>query len=98
MIAAEVVYCGPSRHWLRAVRVPAGSTLRDAVIASGLLAEVGELSLESLDLGVFNVPRAADAPLCDGDRVEIYRPLLIDPKEARRVRADLRRRGLKSAG
>ena len=88
-VHATVVWA-PSDAPPREVRVElaAGSTIGDAVRASGLL---GDHRIE-LDLGVFNHPRKQDAPLREGDRVEIYRPLTIDPKEARRIRADVRRR------
>lgn len=87
-IAVTVVWATPAAVHEIAVRVPAGSTLRDAVRASGLLAQV----TLPLDLGVFNRPRPADSPARAGDRIEIYRPLTVDPKEARRVRADVKRR------
>jgi putative ubiquitin-RnfH superfamily antitoxin RatB of RatAB toxin-antitoxin module len=73
------------------VELAAGSTIGDAVLASGLL-DADPLRIERLDLGVFNRPQKPDTPLREGDRVEIYRPLTIDPKEARRIRADVRRR------
>jgi putative ubiquitin-RnfH superfamily antitoxin RatB of RatAB toxin-antitoxin module len=96
-LAATVVCAAGGRVWERAVRLPAGSTLADAVAASGLLDEVPGLTAQALDLGVFNRPRAPGTALRDGDRVEIYRPLTVDPKEARRVRAEVRRRR-KAAG
>jgi putative ubiquitin-RnfH superfamily antitoxin RatB of RatAB toxin-antitoxin module len=60
------------------VDLPAGATVHDALVASGL---------EGHAFGVFGKRVALDQPLADGDRVEIYRPLVIDPKEARRRRA-----------
>jgi uncharacterized protein len=63
------------------------------VDASGLLAAAPELVAgQPLDLGVFNRPRSGSEPVRAGDRIEVYRPLSIDPKEARRVRAEVRRR------
>lgn len=91
-LSATVVYATPERQLVLPVLVPAGSTLRDAVIASGLLAQEPSLDVVRLDLGVFNRPRPADALLRAGDRIEVYRPLTVDPKEARRVRAEVRRR------
>lgn len=82
----EVVYCPrPGVTDLVALPLDAGATLADAVRASGLL-ERHRLVLEGLPLGLWG--RRADAAtlLRDGDRVEIYRPLLVDPKEARRLR------------
>lgn len=91
-LRATVVYCGRDRQWVVGVEVPAGSTLRDAVVASGLPARVPGLDPAALDLGVFNDLREPDEPVRDGDRIEVYRPLAIDPKEARRIRAEIRRR------
>lgn len=91
-VHATVVYCAVDRQWIVAVDVPAGSTLRDAVSASGLVAQVPELNAAALDLGVFNNPRDPDEAVREGDRIEIYRPMTIDPKEARRIRAEVRRR------
>ncbi len=90
-VRATVVYCAPDRQWIVGVEVPAGSTLRDAVNASGLPARVPQLDLAALDLGVFNRLRNPDEPVREGDRIELYRPLVIDPKQARRIRAEVRR-------
>jgi len=91
-VRATVVYCAPDRQWIVDVEVPAGSTLRDAVVASGLAAQVPQLDVAALDVGVFNRLRNPDEPVRAGDRIEIYRPLAIDPKQARRIRAEIRRR------
>ena len=69
-----------------------GATLRMAIEGSGVLRVHPDLQLEQLSVGVFSRPRPLDAVVHDGDRIEIYRPLLVDPKEARRHRAELRRR------
>ncbi|MFZ5538549.1 MAG: RnfH family protein [Pseudomonadota bacterium] len=90
-LRATVIYCARERQWIVDVEVPAGSTLRDAVVASGLPAQAAELDPAALDLGVFNRLRQPDEPVRDGDRIEIYRPLAIDPKQARRIRAEIRR-------
>lgn len=89
---ATVVYCAADRQWIVGVEVPAGSTLRDAVVASGLPQQVPELDPAALDLGLFNRARDPDEFVQEGDRIEIYRPLAIDPKHARRIRAGIRRR------
>lgn len=91
-IRAIVVYLRPGLQWERAVELAPGSSLRDAVLASGVLDVAPELMQAPLDLGVFSHPRPASSPVRDGDRVEIYRPLTIDPKESRRLRAALRRK------
>lgn len=63
-----------------------GATIREAIAASGLLASFPELSIEEGMVGVWYRVRPLDAPLREGDRVEIYRPLRADPKQARRER------------
>jgi uncharacterized protein len=91
-VHACVVYCPPGEPHVIAVDLPAGATLRDAVQASGLLQRCPELAAMPLDLGVFNQPRSPHRPVQPGDRVEVYRPLLVDPKVARRIRVDVKRR------
>jgi uncharacterized protein len=91
-VRASVVYLSSEQHIVLPVEVPDGTTLQAAVLASGLLARVPELVGQPLDLGVFNRAREGSAPVRSGDRIEVYRPLAIDPKEARRVRAEVRRR------
>jgi putative ubiquitin-RnfH superfamily antitoxin RatB of RatAB toxin-antitoxin module len=91
-LRATVVYLAPPRHLVLSVAVPAGTCLRDAVAVSGLLEHAPELAAQPLDLGVFNRVRNGDDLVRDGDRIEVYRPLAVDPKEARRVRAEVRRR------
>ena len=87
LIDIEVAYATPRRQAVIRLRLPPGSTLRQAVERSGLLAEFPEISLESCKLGVFGRLRKAEDPLEAGDRVEIYRPLIADPKQTRRQRA-----------
>jgi putative ubiquitin-RnfH superfamily antitoxin RatB of RatAB toxin-antitoxin module len=78
----EVVQAQPQGAAVASVQLPAGATVRDALAASGLA-----LDLEKQACGIFGKRVALDHPLADGDRVEIYRALAIDPKEARRLRA-----------
>lgn len=92
LVRASVVYLGPQHRIVLPVEVPAGTTLHAAVVASGLVAQVPELAGQALDLGVFNRARGGSEPVREADRIEVYRPLAIDPKEARRVRAEVRRR------
>ena len=87
----SVVYCAPAGTWTGDIELAEGATLGDAIVNSGVLAAHPELELARLALGVYSRPRLLDAPARDGDRIEIYRPLLVDPKEARRHRAQLRR-------
>ncbi|MEP7058736.1 MAG: RnfH family protein [Caldimonas sp.] len=68
------------------VAVPAGATLLDALRASGFLERHPQIDLERQAVGVWGRVQPLDAPLAPGDRVEIYRPLQIDPKDSRRRR------------
>jgi putative ubiquitin-RnfH superfamily antitoxin RatB of RatAB toxin-antitoxin module len=83
----EVVYARPDRAIRVRLELPAGSTARDAFEASGLRGRVPELLDTEPDLGVFAHPVQLGHRLRDGDRLEVYRPLQIDPKDARRQRA-----------
>lgn len=86
-LRVEVVYARVGHQEVVYLVLPPGATLRDAVDASGLLARHPEIDPESQPFGVFGERAAADTVLEDGDRIEIYRPLLGDPKQARRKRA-----------
>jgi uncharacterized protein len=85
-INVEVVYgAGPGQVDATLLSLPAGNCVIDALLASGVLGRHG-LAADALLLGVWNRAAAADSPLREGDRVEIHRPLQVDPKEARRQR------------
>lgn len=92
MLSVTVVYCPPGGAWSKAVHVADGTTLRAAIELSGVLSAFPELRLGELSVGVFSRPCSLEATAHHGDRVEIYRPLLVDPKDARRRRAELRGR------
>ena len=92
LLRVSVVYLRPGLSFERALVLPAPATVGDAIEASGVCAEVPELRTARFNVGVFSRPCAPGDPLHDGDRVEIYRPLLLDPKEARRLRVAIRRR------
>lgn len=83
-IRVQVCYPSAPQPQLRELRLAEGSTLADAVHASGL-APPG-LDIDACPLGIFGKKKAPDTLLRDGDRVEIYRPLLADPMDARRRR------------
>ncbi|MGL9773344.1 MAG: RnfH family protein [Sodalis sp. (in: enterobacteria)] len=91
-IRVEVVYALPERQYLRQLVLEEGSTLEQAIRASGLLALRQDIDLSVNKVGIFSRPAKLEDILSDGDRVEIYRPLLIDPKELRRQRADRTRK------
>lgn len=83
----EVVYATPAAQRLYAVRVSPGTTARDAVLQSGLLMDQPDLDIARCELGIFGARVEPDTVVGAGDRVEIYRPLMADPKESRRRRA-----------
>ena len=86
-IRVEVAYAGPEGQWLVPIELEAGASALQAVMASGIAGRLPGFDPAVARLGVFSRPVAPDAPLVEGDRVEIYRPLLRDPKTARRARA-----------
>lgn len=86
MVHVEVVYCPATGQVdLTPLQLPVGSTVADALRASGVLTRHG-LAAEGLDAGVWFKPVPMDTVLRERDRVELYRPLTVDPKEARRLR------------
>ncbi len=92
-IDVEVVYCpAPGTVDLTPLRLPAGSRVLDALQASGVLARHA-LAAPDLRVGVWGRVQDQSSPLRDRDRVEIYRPLKVDPKEARRLRYRQQREG-----
>lgn len=83
----EVCYALPDKQELVSLRLPTGSTLGQALEASGLLQKYPEIDLKKNKFGVFAKLTKVDGVLRDKDRVEIYRPLIADPKEVRKQRA-----------
>jgi uncharacterized protein len=90
-LSVEVVYALPWGEEAVSLKVPAGATALDALRASGLLERHPEIDLARQKIGIYGKVVSAQSPLRDGDRVELYRPLLVDAKEARRRRALKRR-------
>ena len=90
-IRVEVVFAMPERQVLVEVSLEPDASVADAIEASGIEREFPGQHLEALPVGIWGKPASRAAALRDGDRVEIYRPLVIDPKEARRRRATLGR-------
>lgn len=86
-ITVEVVCAMPERQLLRWVTLAAGSSAIQAVEQSGILQEMPKLAFDPSRLGIFSRRVTPDETLRDGDRVEIYRSLTLDPKDARRRRA-----------
>lgn len=86
-IHVEVVYALARQQKVVPLVLPEGSTVQQAIERSGLLGEFPEIDLARNKLGIWNKLAKPDAVLRDRDRVEIYRPLIADPKEVRRQRA-----------
>jgi uncharacterized protein len=87
LIEIEVAYAKPEEQVIVTINVPQGATIGQAVILSGLLERFPEISQSELKIGIFGVSCKPEQIVGQGDRVEIYRPLIHDPKEARRQRA-----------
>ena len=87
-INVEVVYALPDVHPLMQVRLAEGATVEAAIRASGVLEAFPEIDLTKNKVGIFSKLVKLDEIVRDKDRVEIYRPLIADPKEVRRKRAE----------
>lgn len=87
-INVEVIYALPSEQLLLKLQVPQGCTVQDAIRQSGLLDRYPDIDLEKNKVGIFGKLSRLDAAVREKDRVEIYRPLIADPKEIRRKRAE----------
>jgi len=86
----EVAYARADVQRLIEIEVLAGTRVRDAVRASGIVSEFPEIDVGGCPLGIFGRRVDDDYRLAPGDRIEIYRPLSADPREARRQRAALK--------
>ena len=94
MISVEVAYALPHKQKIIGLQVAEGTTAYDAVVSSGIAGQFDGLDIDQTPMGIFSqalgtkgVPPAKEYVLVDGDRVELYRPLLADPKEMRKQRA-----------
>ena len=83
----EIAYATPEFQKIIESEVDPGVSPRDAVRQSGIMQYFAEIDPDTCDLGIFGKSIAEDYDLVDGDRIEIYRPLIADPKEVRRQRA-----------
>jgi len=84
-IRVSVAYADPRRQIVREIEIAADATVDDAIAASGILMDLPGFT--PAGIGIFGRSVAGDARLRKGDRIELYRSLQIDPKEARRLRA-----------
>lgn len=86
-INVEVAYAEPDRQVILPVNIDVGTTVGGAIVQSGIMMKFPNLDVEHSKVGIFGKVTAMTTVLQDGDRVEIYRPLIADPKEVRRKRA-----------
>lgn len=98
LIDVEVAYAVPDTQLILKLRVPMGTTLEQAVRESALLERFPDIDLARNQVGIFGKLNKLDAVLRNGDRVEIYRPLIADPKQVRKQRAAEGKRMKKGGG
>ncbi|PIQ42802.1 MAG: RnfH family protein [Gammaproteobacteria bacterium CG11_big_fil_rev_8_21_14_0_20_46_22] len=89
-INVTVTYALPDQQPVFSVSLKSTAVVLDALLASGILKQFPEIDLKTQRVGIFSECVMLSEKLKDGDRVEIYRPLTIDPKDARRLRAQKR--------
>lgn len=87
-ISIELVYALPQEQTLLAIDVDEGSTIEEAIRESGIMLSHPEIDLKKNKVGIWNKAAKLTQVLEEGDRIEIYRPLIADPKEVRKRRAE----------
>ncbi len=87
-IAVQVCYATALREYFRDLTVERGTTIEQAIAQSGVLEDIPGIDLAVQPVGLYGKKRPLDTVLRERDRIEIYRPLVADPKESRRRRAD----------
>lgn len=87
-ISIELVYALPNKQTLLAIDVDEGSTIEEAIRESGILLIHPEIDFKVNKVGIWNKAAKLTQVLADGDRIELYRPLIADPKEVRKRRAE----------
>lgn len=83
----EIAYALPDEQHLSGFTVQEGATIKDGILASGILERYPELEIDALTVGIFSKKAKMDQLLREKDRIEIYRPLIADPKEVRKRKA-----------
>lgn len=87
-IKIQIAYALPHHYFLKSYQVSENTTIEQAILQSGILDKYTEIDLTNNSVGIFSRPAKLSDIVNDGDRIEIYRPLLNDPKEIRRQRAE----------
>lgn len=98
MIPVEVAYAKPEEQLILRLEVPSGTTALQAIELSGIAQRFPEIDINDLKLGIFGKLKKSDQLLASGDRVEVYRKLIADPKEVRKQRAAQGKRTGKGGG
>ncbi len=88
MPKVELIYATPQQQNLLTLSAAEGATIADCIRQSGLLQQHQELDIDHMKVGVFSQIKPLTAVVREGDRIEIYRPLIADPKAARRKKAE----------
>ena len=87
-IVVEVVYAYPERYFLKKLTLENPITIQNAIVQSGVLEKYTEIDLRQNKVGIFSRTTKLTDMVENGDRIEIYRPLIADPKEIRRKKAE----------
>jgi putative ubiquitin-RnfH superfamily antitoxin RatB of RatAB toxin-antitoxin module len=87
LLNVQLCYAEPNLEVLRELQVVEGTTLQQAIIQSGILREISAIDLTACKVGIYGKLKTPDTLLRDRDRIEIYRPLIADPMDSRRLRA-----------
>lgn len=87
-IKVEVLFAYPDKYFLKKIELDQPLTVQNVIVQSGVLEKYKEIDLRENKVGIFSRPAKLTDLVEDGDRIEIYRPLIADPKEMRRKRAE----------
>ena len=88
MLSIEVAYVKDGQSYLVPISISSAESVREVITRSGILQQCPEIDLETNQVGIHSKICSLDEMISDGDRVEIYRPLIADPKDSRRRRAE----------
>ena len=88
LMPIEVAYASADQSWLIPFQIEEGATVQQAIVISGILEQCPDINLQTNKVGLFSKIVELDVLLRAGDRIEIYRSLILEPKEARRLRAE----------
>ncbi|WP_444997286.1 RnfH family protein [Aliikangiella sp. IMCC44359] len=91
LITVELIYPLPTEQELITIKVKTGCQVKQAIVASGILDKYPDIDLAKNKVGIFSKVCKLNETLREGDRIEIYRPLIADPKEARKKKASLQK-------